>query len=316
MRSLKIVFAGTPPFALPCLDALLQSSHTVQAVYTQPDRPSGRGRKIQPSATKQWAMKHQLPVLQPTRFSDPGALETLREFAPDLMVVIAYGLILPHSVLSLPRLGCLNVHASLLPRWRGASPIQQALVHGDTETGVTIMQMDIGMDTGDTFTQAKCPIQPCDDAKSLHDKLAQLSIAPLLETLDKLATGQAKATPQDETYVTYAPKIKKEEARIQWHQPAEKIHCLIRAFNPWPIAYTYLNDTPLKIHQAQVIQDHPCSKPPGTILSLEKQGIMVATGSHALLIERIQFPAGKVISVADHLNAQPHRGLKIDSVLQ
>lgn len=316
MRSLKIVFAGTPSFALPCLDALIQSNHTVQAVYTQPDRPSGRGRKIQPSATKQWAMKHHIPIFQPTRFSDPGALEALSELAPDIMVVIAYGLILPESVLSLPRLGCVNVHASLLPRWRGASPIQQAILHGDTETGITIMQMDIGMDTGGAFTQAKCPVQSCDDAKSLHDRLAQLSVAPLLETLDKLASGQAKATPQDEAHATYAPKIKKEQAKIQWHQSAEKIDCLIRAFNPWPIAYTHMNDIPLKIHQARVIEYNPLSKPPGTILSLEKKGMTVATGNRALLIERIQFPGGKVISFADYLNAKPHHGLQIDSVLQ
>jgi len=302
MKSLSIVFAGTPAFGLPCLEAIARSKHKLQAVYTQPDRPAGRGRQLQASAIKAWAMAHQLPVYQPVNFKEPQAIDALATLAPDIMVVIAYGLILPRAVLDVPRLGCINVHASLLPRWRGASPIQHAILHGDKESGVTIMHMDAGMDTGAMLAQATCPIGQNDTAEHLHDNLAQLAPAPLLQILDALASGKAQAEAQDNTQATYAPKINKEDAAIDWHKTAQEIDQQIRAFNPWPIAYTHANDTVVRIHQAQVIEK-ACANPPGTIISLDKSGMLVATGANALLVERIQFPGAKAMSVADWLNA-------------
>lgn len=302
MRPLNIVFAGTPEFTLPCLKALAASRHHVQAVYTQPDRPAGRGRALHASAVKTWADAHHLPVYQPINFKDSQAIAELAALAPDILVVIAYGLILPQAVLNIPRLGCINVHASILPRWRGASPIQQAILQGDQETGVTIMQMDAGMDTGAMLIQASCPIHSDDTAESLHDRLAELSAAPLLETLDLLAAGHAQVEQQDQALATYAPKIKKEDAAINWHKPAIEIDRQIRAYNPWPIAWTKIGDEVLRIHRARVIEQKPTKKP-GTILSIDKHGMLVATGEQALLVERLQFAGGKAMSVADWLNA-------------
>lgn len=314
MSQLKIVFAGTPEFTLPCLDALVKSSHRLLAVYTQPDRPAGRGRKLQPSAVKTWALERHLPVYQPLNFKTEEAVNDLAALKPDLLVVIAYGLILPKRVLSLPRLGCINVHASLLPRWRGASPIQHAILHGDKETGVTIMQMDAGMDTGDMLTEVKTAINPADTASSLHDRLAQLAPAPLLETLDALALGQVEPRAQDNHLATYAGKIKKEDAAINWHKTAVEIDQQIRAFNPWPVAYTQVGEEILRIHQAQII-DKACMVAPGTIMAIDKKGMLVATAEKALLVEKIQFPGAKVISVADWLNAGRTQ-LRVDLVLQ
>lgn len=302
MQPLNIVFAGTPAFTLPCLDALATSKHHLQAIYTQPDRPAGRGRAVQASAVKTWAQAHQIPVCQPLNFKDSQAVADLAALSPDILVVIAYGLILPQAVLDIPRLGCINVHASLLPRWRGASPIQQAILQGDQQTGITIMQLDAGMDTGAMLTQVNCPIHANDTAESLHDRLALLAGAPLLTTLDLLATGHAQATPQDNALATHAPKIKKEDAVIDWQKPAVEIDRQIRAFNPWPITWTQVADQIIRIHQARVIAQ-AAAHAPGTILSIDKQGILVATGEHHLLIEKLQFPGGKAMSVADWLNA-------------
>lgn len=311
---MKIVFAGTPAFALPCLDALITSSpHQLQAVYTQPDRPAGRGRKLQASAVKEWALTHQFPVYQPVNFKQNETVDQLAALTPDVLVVIAYGLILPRIILELPRLGCVNVHASLLPRWRGASPIQHAILQGDTDTGVTIMQMDIGMDTGAMLAQMHCPIQPNDTAGQLHDRLAHLAVAPLLNTLDNIASGRAQPKIQGHDLATYAPKISKEDAAIHWHKPAIVIDRQIRAFNPWPIAYTKTGETILRIHQAQLVPKHHTATP-GTILSIDKGGMLVAAGEDALLVEHIQFPGGKVISLADWLNAgsnQLHVNLRL-----
>lgn len=299
--SLKIVFAGTPEFGLPCLDALAQSSHCLTAIYTQPDRPSGRGRKVHASAVKEWAIAHELPVYQPLNFKTPEAIADLADLKPDLMVVIAYGLILPRSVLEIPRLGCINVHASLLPRWRGASPIQQAILQGDDCSGVTIMQMDVGLDTGAMLVKVDCPITAVDTAGTLHDKLAQLSPQPLLQAIDLLINnkmGQA----QDDNLATYAQKINKEDGRINWQNSAVVINRQIRAFNPWPIAYTLLNSDSLRIHQASVVTlEHDVQ--PGTIVQLTKQGMLIATGEGGLLVEKIQFPSAKTVSVADWLNS-------------
>ena len=315
MKPLNIIFAGTPEFTLPCLDALATSEHHLQAVYTQPDRPAGRGRTLQASAVKTWAQAHKRPVYQPINFKDSNAIADLAALSPDLLVVIAYGLILPQAVLDIPRLGCINVHASLLPRWRGASPIQQAILHGDHETGITIMQMDAGMDTGAMLTRVNCPIYSDDTAERLHDRLAQLAAKPLLNTLNRLASGHAQAEQQDTSLATYAPKIKKEDAAINWSQPAIAIDQQIRAFNPWPITWTHVGDQVIRIHQARTIK-HTSTNRPGTILSIDKQGMLIATGDDALLVEILQFSGGKAMSVADWLNAgrtQLHAGLVIGS---
>ncbi|MBA2652739.1 MAG: methionyl-tRNA formyltransferase [Tatlockia sp.] len=298
---MRIIFAGTPEFALPCLDALI-ASHQLIALYTQPDRPAGRGRKLQFSPVKNWALAHQLAVYQPENFKSEEAVAELASLKPDILVVIAYGLILPKKVLTIPALGCVNVHASLLPRWRGASPIQQAILHGDKETGLSIMRMDEGMDTGDVLAEARCPIYANDNAGSLHDRLAQLAAEPLLSTLDALAKGQAKSKQQDNSQASYASKIKKEDAAIDWHKSAVEIDQQIRAFNPWPVAYTQIGDELLRIHRATIVNS-TFSAAPGTIISLDKKGMLVATGAHALMVETLQFPGGKAMNVADWLNA-------------
>lgn len=314
MTSLKIIFAGTPAFAIPCLDALADSTHHLQAIYTQPDRPAGRGRHLQSSAVKQWAEVHHLPIIQPLNFKNSETVDQLAAFAPDVIVVIAYGLILPTSVLHIPRLGCINVHGSLLPQWRGASPIQQAILHGDIESGVTIMQMDAGMDTGAMLTKVSCVIDPEETAGQLHDRLATIATHPLLTTLDDLANGRAILQTQDDHFASYAPKINKTEALIDWHQSAVAIHRQIRAFNPWPIAYTHVNDVTLRIYEAKIIDKH-AQQLPGTIIAVDKHGIVVATGKQSLLITKIQFPGGKILSVADWLHAQ-NAMLPINTVLQ
>lgn len=314
MHPLSIVFAGTPAFALPCLEALATSFHRLVAIYTQPDRPSGRGRRLQPSAVKTWGLKHHLPIYQPTHFKNPEELTTLASLNPDVMVVMAYGLILPPSVLTIPRLGCINVHASLLPHWRGASPIQQSLLCGDKETGISIMQMDKGMDTGDVLLQKELLIAPKETAASLHDKLAHLAVNPLLTVLDQLSVGIITAQPQQHEKATYAPKINKNDARIIWHNPAEVIERQIRAFNPWPIAHTYADNTLIRIHEAAVLAQSTTA-PPGCILAMSPEGIQVATGENIVIIKRLQFAGGKNISVLDWLNAGSCH-LHIDQVLE
>lgn len=302
MKSLSIVFAGTPEFGLPCLEALHDSVHHIKAVYSQPDRPAGRGRKLQASPIKAWALDHNLPVYQPLNFKTPEALNELESLEPDVLIVIAYGIILPKAVLDIPKLGCINVHASLLPRWRGASPIQQAILHGDAQSGVTIMKMDVGLDTGAMYLKASCPISNLDTAGSLHDTLANLSPKPLLNTLDQLAAGQAVLEEQNNNHSTYAGKINKEDAQIRWELPAQELDRQIRAYNPWPISHMTINAEVIRIHQAQAI-DLNCTETPGTILQMDKKGILIATGDKALLVQRIQLPGGRAISVADWLNA-------------
>lgn len=313
MSGLQIVFAGTPEFTLPCLEALKHSSHHLKAVYTQPDRPAGRGRYLQESAVKIWANNHHIPVFQPPHFKEDESVHALEKLKPDVLIVIAYGLILPSKVLSIPRLGCINVHASLLPRWRGASPIQHAIWYGDTETGVSIMQMDKGMDTGPVYQHVSCTIDR-ETAGQLHDKLAHLAVDPLLATLMALNEGHVEAVAQDHTKATYAPKITKEDAAIDWNKTAAEIDNLIRAFNPWPIAHTRAEEVVLRVHQARVLPNANAATP-GTILRINKEGILVATGKDALLLERIQFPGGKVLSIADWLNAKRSQ-LPIQLVLQ
>lgn len=314
MTNLNIVFAGTPEFALPCLDALLHSRHQLLAVYSQPDRPAGRGRKLQPSAVKNWAVTHGISVVQPVNFKDEASVEALAALKPDVLVVIAYGLILPQKILDIPKLGCINVHASLLPRWRGASPIQQAILHGDIQSGVTIMQMDAGMDTGDMLCEISCPVDTQETAGTLHDKLAGIAAGPLLKTLDALAAGCANPKPQDNGLATPAPKIGKEDAAINWQQTAGEIDRLIRAFNPWPIAYTYVGEEVMRIHQASV-EPITSSNSPGTVIAIDKTGMRVASAQHVLRVERVQFAGGKVITISDYLNSGRSQ-LHVNLVLQ
>lgn len=303
MKGLEIVFAGTPEFAVPSLAALHASNHVVKAVYTQPDRPAGRGQVLQASPVKQWAMAQQIPVFQPLNFKDPANIAALAALKPEVMVVIAYGLILPQAILDIPRFGCINVHASLLPALRGAAPIQYAILQGDTESGVTIMQMDKGMDTGDIILQVKCAIPPDATAGMLHDTLSQLAIAPLLQTLDTLAKdGQIATKPQDHTRATMAPKLHKNLGKIDWQQPAATIYNLLRATSPWPGAFMQINDLAVKILKADCNLTRTCAIP-GTIIAVTRAGIEVATGNGTITIRELQFPGRKPMSVAAWLNA-------------
>ncbi|SHI23613.1 methionyl-tRNA formyltransferase [Ferrimonas marina] len=303
MTPLKIVFAGTPEFAADHLQALLQSPHQVVAVYTQPDRPAGRGKKLTASPVKQLALSHELPVYQPKSLRQEEAQQQLAAIDFDIMVVVAYGLILPKAVLDLPRLGCINVHGSLLPRWRGAAPIQRSIWAGDRETGVTIMQMDEGLDTGAMLHKVTCPIEDSDTSASLYSKLAQLGPQGLLEALEPLALGTAVAEVQDDSLANYAEKLSKEEAAVDWSKSAQALWREVRAFNPWPVSHFQCAEQSIKLWQCQPIaQAH--DQAPGTILAADKNGILVATGDGALLLQSIQIPGKKAMSAADVLNAR------------
>lgn len=301
--SLRIIFAGTPDFAARHLDALLSSEHQIVGVFTQPDRPAGRGKKLMPSPVKVLAEEKGIPVFQPVSLRPQENQQLVADLQADVMVVVAYGLILPKAVLEMPRLGCLNVHGSLLPRWRGAAPIQRSLWAGDTETGVTIMQMDVGLDTGDMLYKLSCPITAEDTSATLYDKLAQLGPQGLLATLTQIATGTATPEIQDETQVTYAEKLSKEEALLDWSLPAEQLERCIRAFNPWPMSYFVIEDQPVKVWKASVINSQ-AKADPGTIIEANKQGIQVATAEGILNLESLQ-PAGKkAMNAQDLLNSR------------
>ncbi|MCW8195552.1 methionyl-tRNA formyltransferase [Proteobacteria bacterium 005FR1] len=299
---LRIVFAGTPEFAADYLSALLNSPHQLIAVYTQPDRPAGRGKKLSPSPVKKLALEHGLPVHQPASLRREEAQQELAALEADVMVVVAYGLILPQAVLDLPRLGCLNVHASLLPRWRGAAPIQRAIEAGDRETGVTIMQMDAGLDSGVMLATAACPIEPSDTAATLLQGLASLGKDPLLEALNQLAAGTAQPVPQDDSLATYASKIDKAEAAIDWALDARAIDRKIRAFNPFPVAFSQLDDQRVKVYRAKPSDLSGGGSPlPGTILSLDGRGIMVQCGRGSLQIEELQLPGKRPMTAKEVL---------------
>lgn len=305
---LKIVFAGTPDFAAYHLHALLkESSHQVVAVYTQPDRPAGRGKKLQASPVKQVASQAGLPIEQPDSLKSEAAQNQLAHYQPDLMVVVAYGLLLPRAVLDTPTYGCINVHASLLPRWRGAAPIQRAIEAGDNQTGVTIMQMDAGLDTGDMLHKVQCPIRDDDTALTLHDRLADLGPPALLHTLQQIQAGTLRAEKQDDTVATYANKLKKEEARLDWNRQAATLARQVRAFNPFPIAYTLLDDDRMRILQAAPeLRQH--NSHPGTVIEVNSQALTVACGTgSALAISRIQLPGKKPMSIRDALNGSASR---------
>lgn len=303
---LRIVFAGTPDFAAASLAALLETEHQVVAVYTQPDRPAGRGRKLSASPVKRLAQAHHLPVCQPTSLRDEAAQQALAELEPDLMVVVAYGLLLPQAVLDIPRLGCINVHASLLPRWRGAAPIHRALLAGDTETGITIMQMEAGLDTGPMLSIARCPIAADETSGALHDRLAALGAETLVATLAPLAQGALEPQPQDDAQATYAHKLEKKEGAIDWTQPAEALARQIRGLNPWPVAYTEFQGQTLRIWQA-TWEAGASTHAPGTILEQRRDALVVATGSGLLCLTQLQLPGGKPMSVTALLNAHRDR---------
>ena len=303
MNKLKLIFAGTPDFAARHLAALLSSGHEVVAVYTQPDKPAGRGQKLTASPVKELALAHDLPVYQPASLRNEAAQAELAALGADLMVVVAYGLILPKAVLDTPRLGCINVHGSLLPRWRGAAPIQRALWAGDAETGVTIMKMDVGLDTGDMLYKLACPITSDDTSATLYDKLADLGPQGLIETLQQLADNTVKPEVQDDALVTYAEKLSKEEARIDWSLSAAQLERCIRAFNPWPMSWLEIDGQPVKVWKASVISGATTVEP-GTIIDASKNGIQVATAQGILNLESLQ-PAGKkAMSAQDLLNSR------------
>jgi methionyl-tRNA formyltransferase len=298
----RIVFAGTPDFAATALQTLLDNDYPVIAVYTQPDRPAGRGRQLVPGPVKQVALAHRLPVFQPESLKTTEAQEELRALAPDVMVVAAYGLILPAEVLAIPTRGCLNIHASLLPRWRGAAPIQRAIAAGDRETGITIMQMDEGLDTGDMLLTRTTPITGEDTGGSLHDRLAELGGEAIVAALKSLQAGELKAQPQDNSQACYAHKLSKQDGHINWQAPARDIHNLVRAFNPWPGTYTDLDNQRIRIHQTEVLQEDGSAEAPGTILRRSREGVDVRCGEQTLRILRLQLPGSRAQSVNDLIN--------------
>lgn len=292
-HELKIIFAGTPTFAAKSLEAILAHEHHVVAVLTQPDRPAGRGMQLTPSPVKQVALQHAITVLQPQTLKSEEVQNQLSLFQADVMVVAAYGLLLPRAVLQLPRYGCLNIHASLLPRWRGAAPIQRAILAGDNVTGVTIMQMDEGLDTGNMLLKKICPIEPRDTAESLLTKLTMIGAEAIIESLQELPRNTMSAIVQDSAEATYAPKLSKSEAALDWTQSAQQLERCVRGYNPFPVAHAKIRDTQIKIWQAAVHEG--TRSQPGTVVEIGKDGILVACGTGALALEVLQRPNGKAM---------------------
>jgi len=307
---LNLVFAGTPDFAVPALDALHAAGHVLRAVYTQPDRPAGRGQAMSGSPVKGRALELGLHVEQPASLKAPEEALRLEEHAADLMVVVAYGLILPPAILAIPRLGCWNIHASLLPRWRGAAPIQRAILAGDAATGVTIMQMDAGLDTGPMLLRRATPIDPRETGGTLHDRLARLGAQAIVEAIDQWQAGRLQPTPQPVDGASYAPKIRKEEGRIDWSQPAVAIDRQVRAFNPWPVAETRWADRQLRIWSATVVPAAGDAEP-GSVLEAAGGRMIVATGEGALSLERVQLAGRRAMSAAEFLNAHALAGVRL-----
>ena len=302
-KPLKIVFAGTPDFAARHLAALLSSEHEVIAVYTQPDRPAGRGKKITASPVKTLAIEHNIPVYQPENFKSDQDKQDLASLKADLMVVVAYGLLLPQAVLDTPKLGCINVHGSILPRWRGAAPIQRSIWAGDEQTGVTIMQMDIGLDTGDMLKIATLPIEPQDTSASMYDKLAELGPKALIDCLGEIANESASSEKQDDVQANFADMLSNEVARIDWSDDAKHIERCVRAFNPWPISHFVAGDKSIKVWQSKVVQQDT-NQAPGTIIQADKTGIYVSTGKDILVLEQLQVPGKKAMPIQDILNSR------------
>jgi methionyl-tRNA formyltransferase len=290
---------GTPDFAVPSLEALAAAGHTVPLVVTQPDRPKGRGRRLEPPPVKLSAERLGLRVLQPASLKDEAVLRALAAAEADFIVVVAFGHILRENVLTLPRIACLNVHASLLPAYRGPAPIQWAVINGERETGVTTMIMERGLDTGDILLTAHEPIGPDDTAGTMHDRLARTGASLIVRTLDAFADGSIRRTPQDHARATYAPMLKKEDGRIDWQRPAAALEPFVRGMTPWPGAYTFLKDLRIKVHRAG-ISDRPCNDPPGTVL-VAADGLVVATGDGALALHEVQGASGNRLSVSEFL---------------
>lgn len=301
---MKIIYAGTPEFAVPALQALLDSEHEVIAVYTQPDRPAGRGRKLTASPVKQLAQAHDVPVYQPVTLKDAEAQTQLEGLQADLIVVAAYGLILPKQVLDAPKHGCLNIHGSLLPRWRGAAPIQRAIAAGDETTGITIMQMDVGLDTGDMLYKSELTILPTNTASEIHDQLADLGADALMKTIGLLQQGELQPETQAEDAVTYASKLSKSEAILDWSQSATVLVRLIQAFNAWPVAQTKVEDKVLRIWRASVDHD-PVTASAGTVIKESaEQGVQVACGEGSVWLEEVQLPGKRPMQIRDFLNGR------------
>jgi methionyl-tRNA formyltransferase len=300
---MRLIFAGTPEFAAAALAALIEAGHEIALVLTQPDRPAGRGMKLTPSPVKQLALQHGLSVLQPVALKDAEVHAQLAAFNADAMIVAAYGLLLPPAVLIIPRLGCLNIHASLLPRWRGAAPIQRAILAGDAETGITIMQMDKGLDTGGMLQRAALPIAEDDTAQTLHDKLATLGALSIVSALKQLENGTLPARPQDDGAATYAAKLSKAEGLIDWHRGATELARAVRAYNPFPVAQARFHAETWRIWQAQAAPRSEGS--PGEILQADKEGILVRCGEGALLLQEMQKAGGKRLPAASFLAGNP-----------
>ena len=305
---LSVVFAGTPAFAVPALLAIADSRHALRAVYTQPDRPAGRGRRIEASAVKQAAAGLGLPLEQPATLKEAGAAARLAGYHPDVLVVAAYGLLLPQAILDVPGLGCLNIHASLLPRWRGAAPIQRALLAGDAETGISIMRMEAGLDTGPVMARRAQRIGAADTAASLHESLAVLGATMVVEALDAVAAGEARFEPQDAAAATRAPRLSKAEAAIDWTRPAATIERMVRAFDPWPVAETRLDGQQLRIWRAHVAARSSSAAPPGTVLSAGAQGIAVSCGEGTLVLDRLQLQGRRALEAAEFCRARDVTG--------
>ena len=302
MSELRLCFAGTPDFSAAHLSALIAAGHTIDAVYTQPDRPSGRGKKLQPSPVKAVAMAAGLEIKQPVSLKTVEAQQELAAIAPDLLVVVAYGLILPQAVLELPKLGCINVHASLLPRWRGAAPIERALLAGDPVSGVTIMKMDAGLDTGDMLYKQQVEIGPEDDRISLTDKICDAGKLALLHTLSHFPDLSSQAQRQNDSLSTYADKLEKSESLLRWQEPAEKLHRIIRAGLGRAPAFSFINGARLQMLEASVAQTES-QKTPGTILEISRHGMLIACGEACLRVTRIALPGKKPWTITDLLNS-------------
>jgi len=300
-EGLRVIFAGTPDFAAQHLQALLDSPHQVVAVYSQPDRPAGRGRKLTASPVKALALEHAIEVQQPLSLKDAEAQQVLASYNADIMVVVAYGLLLPQVILDTPPLGCINVHGSLLPRWRGAAPIQRAILAGDAMSGVTVMQMEAGLDTGPMLLKAQIPIAPIDTSASLYEKLAVLGCNSLVEALDGLQSAGLTAQVQDNAAANYASKLTKAEGAIDWHQSAQQISLQVRGLNPWPVAYSDWQDSRLRIWIAHAI-DTSSNQPAGTLVALDKTGLEVACGTGHLKITQLQWPGGKALIQSELMN--------------
>jgi methionyl-tRNA formyltransferase len=298
----KVIYAGTPEFAVPALESLLRSEHQVVAVYTQPDRPAGRGRKLQQSPVKRCALAAGLPVFQPSDFKSPEDLHQLRQLNADLMVVAAYGLLLPPAVLEVPRLGCVNIHASLLPRWRGASPIQQAILAGDGASGVCLMKMDQGLDTGDVILRRSLNIDTTWNASQLHDALAPLGADLLLEAMQDLKSALQQAEPQSESGITYAPRLTKQQAKVDWSKPAAVLLREIRAYNPWPVSFCFRQQESMRLWSARAGSGFDLDQP-GMVVAHNPEGVYVSCGDALLQITELQFAGRNRCSAAQALNS-------------